>query len=130
MLYRAIIEPYFDYCCFIWDVLNNELADKLQKLQNRAIRVITNSDYHSSATALRDELAWDYLYIRRGKKKKLKIMFKIINDQTPVYRKKHVRSFCYSGVHSWNSLPSNVRAMRFFINFKNKIECPPPTSTR
>ena len=41
LLYRALIEPYFDYCCPVWDGLSNELADKLQKLQNRAIRVIT-----------------------------------------------------------------------------------------
>ena len=43
----------------MWDGLSNELADKLQKLQNRAIRVITKSDYYSSATALRGKLGWD-----------------------------------------------------------------------
>ena len=48
-------------------VLCNELSDKLQKLQNRAIRVITKSDYHSSATALRTRLGWDDLSIRRMK---------------------------------------------------------------
>ncbi|CAH3146369.1 unnamed protein product, partial [Porites lobata] len=48
----ALIEPHFVYCCPEWDGLNNELADKLQKLQNRAIRVITKSDYRSCATAL------------------------------------------------------------------------------
>ena len=56
LIYRALIEPYFDYCSPVWDGLCNELADKLQKLQNRAIRVITKSDYHSSATALRSLL--------------------------------------------------------------------------
>ena len=30
--------PYFDYCSPVWDGLSNELADKLQKLQNRAIQ--------------------------------------------------------------------------------------------
>ena len=68
LLYRAaLIEPYFDYCCPVWDGLNNELADKLQKLQNRAIRVITKSDYYSSATALRGKLGWDNLCNRRKK---------------------------------------------------------------
>ena len=57
LLYRAIIERYFDYFCPVWDGLNNELADKFaQKLQNHAIRVITKSDYYSSASALRCEL--------------------------------------------------------------------------
>jgi len=53
----------------VWGGLNNELADKLQKLQNRVIRVITKSDYYSSATALRGKLGWNNLYIWRKKKK-------------------------------------------------------------
>ena len=65
LLYRALIEPYFDYCCPVWDGLSNELTDKLQKLQNRAIRIITKSDFYSSATALRLKLGWDSLYTRR-----------------------------------------------------------------
>ena len=132
----------------MWDCLSNELADKLQKLQNRAIRVITKSDYYSSATALRSKLGWDNL-CTRSKKQILKIMFKTLNDQSPEYLKglfkpfstdyglrnsdnklalpkprtdflKH--SFCYSGAHLWNSLPSNVRAIRSFTNFINEID--------
>ena len=148
LLYRALIEPYFDYCCPVWDGLSNELADKLQKLQNRAIRVITKSDHYSSATALRGELGWDNLCTRR-KKQKLKLMFKTLNDQSPEYLKGLFmpfstdyglrnsdnklalpkprtdflkRSFCYSGAQLWNSLPSNVRAMRSSTKFKNKID--------
>ena len=148
LLYRALIEPYFDYCCPVWDGLSNELADKLQKLQNRAIRVITKSDHYSSATALRGELGWDNLSTRR-KKQKLKLMFKTLNDQSPEYLKGLFipfstdyglrnsdnklalpkprtdflkRSFCYSGAQLWNSLPSNVRAIRSFTKFKNKID--------
>ena len=148
LLYRALIEPYFDYCCPVWGGLSNELADKLQKLQNRAIRVITKSDYYSSTDALRGKLGWDDLCTRR-KKQKLKLMFKTLNDQSPEYLKdlfkpfstdyglrncdnKLVlpqprtdflkRSFCYSGAHLWNSLPSNVRAIRSFTNFRNEID--------
>ena len=148
LLYRALIEPYFDYCCPVWGGLSNELADKLQKLQNRAIRVITKSDYYSSADALRGKLGWDDLCTRR-KKQKLKLMFKTLNDQSPEYLKdlfkpfstdyglrncdnKLVlpqprtdflkRSFCYSGAHLWNSLPSKVRAIRSFTNFRNEID--------
>ena len=148
LLYRALIEPYFDYCCPVWDGLSNELADKLQKLQNRAIRVITKSDHYSSATTLRGELGWDNLSTRR-KKQKLKLMFKTLNDQSPEYLKGLFmpfstdyglrnsdnklalpkprtdflkRSFCYSGAQLWNSLPSNVRAIRSFTKFKNKID--------
>jgi len=82
--YRALIEPHFDYCCPVWNGLSNELADNLQKLQNRVVRVITKSDYHSSATALRTRLRWDDLSIRR-KKTKAKLMFNAENESTPEY---------------------------------------------
>ena len=55
---------------------SNELTDKLQKLQNRAIRIIMKSDFYSSATALRSKLGWDTLFTRR-KKHKAKLMFKV-----------------------------------------------------
>ena len=32
---------YIDYCSADWDRLSQKLSDKLQKLQNRAVRVIT-----------------------------------------------------------------------------------------
>ena len=155
LLYRALIELYFDYCCPVWDGLSNELADKLQKVQNRAIRVITKSDYYSSAAALRSKLGWDNLCTRR-KKQKLKLMFKTLNDQSPEYLKGLFkpfstdyglknsnnklflpkprtdflkRSFCYNGAHLWNRLPSNVRAIRSFTNFRNEIDRTPTRQT-
>ena len=92
LLYRALIEPYFDYCCPVWGGLSNELADKLQKLQNRAIRVITKSDYYSSTDALRGKLGWDDLCTRR-KKQKLKLTFKSLNAQSPEYLKDLFKPF-------------------------------------
>ena len=44
-IYGALIQPRFDYCSSVWDGLNITLNDKLQKLQNRAARVITKSQY-------------------------------------------------------------------------------------
>ena len=39
-LYKALIQPYFDYCRPLWDTCDKTLKDKLQILQNRAARVI------------------------------------------------------------------------------------------
>ena len=38
-IYKGLIEPHFDYCSAVWDGLSQQLSDKLQKLQNRAVRV-------------------------------------------------------------------------------------------
>ena len=37
-IYKGLIEPHFDYCSAVWDGLTQQLSEKLQ---NRAIRVIT-----------------------------------------------------------------------------------------
>ena len=44
-IYKGLIEPRFDYCSAVWDDLTQQLNEKVQKLQNRAIRVITKSSY-------------------------------------------------------------------------------------
>ena len=42
-VYRSIVEPYFTYCCIVWDSIGETLVDSLQKLQYRAARVITGA---------------------------------------------------------------------------------------
>ena len=48
-IYNALILPHFDYCSPVWDCLSGYLSDKLQKLQNRAARVITKSPFDTSS---------------------------------------------------------------------------------
>ena len=38
-IYKGLIKPHFDYCSAVWDGLTQQLSEKLQKLQNCAIRV-------------------------------------------------------------------------------------------
>ena len=67
-VYQALIQPHFDYCCSVWDGLGETLSSKLQKLQNRAVRVIvTRSSYDTNATVLLDTLHLDNLSLRRKK---------------------------------------------------------------
>ena len=46
-VYRSIVEPYFTYCCIVWDSIGETLVDSLQKLQNRAACVITGANFHT-----------------------------------------------------------------------------------
>ena len=39
-IYKSTIEPYFDYCSTVWNSTGSELSSKLQRLQNRAARII------------------------------------------------------------------------------------------
>ena len=83
-VYTALIQPHFDYCCSVWDELGGTLATKLQKLQNRAARVIARSSYDADADALLTLLQLDNLSIRR-KKIKAQLMFKILKGNAPSY---------------------------------------------
>ena len=57
-MYRGIIEPHLRYCCSVWGVCGGTRLQVLQKLQNRAARIVTNSSYDSSASALTKTLNW------------------------------------------------------------------------
>ena len=56
-----------------------QLSEKLQKLQNRAIRVITKSTYDTSSRFLLNSLGWDNLSVRRAKQK-ANLMYKTIKN--------------------------------------------------
>ena len=60
------------------------LSDKLQRLQNRAVRVLTNTCYDADANQLLKELGWDNLETRR-QKLKAEMVYKSLNGLAPNY---------------------------------------------
>ena len=145
-IYNALIQPHFDYCAPVWDGLSSYLCEKLQKLQNRAARVILQANCEVNSCMRLETLKWNQLSLRR--KQKAIMMFKSLNGLAPVYlhdlfseqhtdydlrdsfRKLNLpkprtdylkRSFGYSGALLWNSLPENIRAIRSIGQFKKEI---------
>ena len=55
-MYRSIIEPHFRFCCSVWGVCSGTALNKLQKLQNRAARIATNSPYDAPSQPLLEKL--------------------------------------------------------------------------
>ena len=51
-MYRGIVEPQLSYCCSVWGCCSNSKINILQKIQNRAARIVTNSPYDASAAPL------------------------------------------------------------------------------
>ena len=64
-IYNALVMPYFNYCSPVWDNIGKGLSDKLQKLQNRAARIVTFSNYEVRSSDLLDELGWERLENQR-----------------------------------------------------------------
>ena len=78
-IYKALIQPYFDYCSPLWDTCGKILQDKLQKFQSRAARVITGASYDIRSTDVLDALGWQTLDVKRLENK-LIMMYKILNN--------------------------------------------------
>ena len=67
-IYDALVEPYLEYCCEVWGCMGLCQCDKLQKLQNRAARVITScEDYRIRSANILQDLGWETLENRRSK---------------------------------------------------------------
>ena len=145
---KGLIEPHFDYCSVVWDGLSQQLSEKLQKLQNRAARVITKSSYNTNSNYLLNSLSWDNLSVRRTKQK-ANLMYNCVYKLAPNYlcnmftlrtlsfdlrdasqklylpkpRTDHLkRSFSYSGASLWNDLPEDIRNTKSLRNFKTRID--------
>ena len=53
---HGLVQSHFDYCSVVWGNCAKTLSDKLQRLQNRAVRVLTHSSYDADANLLLKEL--------------------------------------------------------------------------
>jgi len=146
-IYNALVLSWFDYCDVVWDNLPITLADRLQKLQNRAARIITKSNYDIRSRDILASLGWKSLAKRRQEHKAI-TMFKALNGLAPEnlsklfqpqkhkynFREKEKsltlpkpktnfmkRAFVYDGAKIWNSLPSNVKCSSDLYKFKRSL---------
>ena len=148
-VYKSVIEPYFDYCSIVWDTLSIELTDKLQRLQNRAARIITGATYNVRSKNVLEKLEWLPLKERRVEQKAI-MMYKIVNNLAPKYMVQmfennhgsnyynlrnskydfqlpkckteyYGKSFAFSGAKVWNSLPNSLRDAQSLKSFKKQL---------
>ena len=141
------MQPYFDYCCVVWGNCNKSLATKLQKLQNRATRILTFTPYDASVDNLFTSLAWKKLEAQR-KIQIASMVYKSLNGVAPQYlhslfsyrnevssyslrdsegklaiplsRTYYVKnSFSYRGSALWNNLPIELRQAQTLSAFKH-----------
>ena len=81
--YNSLIQSHLDYCCEVWDVIGKTLRDHLQKLQNRAARIIMTFKNESGQSLLtRNSLGWITLEERRAQMK-ARLVYQLINKLAP-----------------------------------------------
>ena len=145
-IYNSFIASNFNYCPIVWHFCSVASTNKMEKIQERALRFIYN-DFQSSTEALLSLSDTSPLHIKR-----MKLMaceaYKIINELSPTYirdlinvkvsqynfRNEHqaslpqvnstrygLKSFRYEAARIWNSLPNNIRTAESFPHFKRLI---------
>ena len=57
-MYRGMFEPHLSYCCSVWGFCTETKLNSLQKIQNRVVRITTNSPYDAPAVPLLQNLGW------------------------------------------------------------------------
>ena len=115
-MYQGLIEPYFSYCAPVWDGIGSKLSDKLQKLQNRAARVIIRSSYDASSSSVLEELRWNNLYTKRKMQKAI-FMYKFTNNLTPM----NLQDLFVTRVSHYSLRDSEGKLNCFFLNLERII---------
>ena len=148
LLYKTIIQSHFDYCSITW--MNGNLCDlqRLQTLQNRALRVVLGVDAQYNREALYNTLKIDRLN-ERWKKQAVTQIHKAIYNLLPeslcsriALREKYYnvrnndtivslpkprtnilkRSPFYSASKLFNKLPQNIRIIDNIRSFTKAIQ--------
>ena len=83
-LYTSIVEPHFQYCCSVWGCCNSTGILQLQRLQNRAACIVTNSHFDAPSKPLIQSLGWKTIEQLINRQVNL-TFFKCLNSIAPNY---------------------------------------------
>ena len=140
-IYKSLILPHFDYCSAVWGCIGNGLSQKLEKLQNRAARIITGSSWDARSVPILHAHKWNSLADRRAKQLK-SLMFKTVNHLVPKYLSDKFANvntihrhnlfiprpntealkkiFCYRVAVTWNSLSVEAKQATTLNSFYSR----------
>ena len=136
-IYKTMILPVMEYGDIAYDKSDAKLLDKLQLLQNRALRICINRNMHIPIILLHREckiakleprrIAHLRLFMYKQQKNELIVNRREVFTRThdacvfttvrPV-NEKYKRNIYYKGAVTWNDLPVATRNIRIYEDFK------------
>ena len=84
MLYQGLVEPHSRFSCSVWGTSGVTTRCTLEKLQNRAIRIITDSPYDAPAKPHLRQLRLPSI-AEMILQESASMVYKAINGQVPTY---------------------------------------------
>ena len=136
-VYKSMILPYFDYGDIIYMNSNQDGLDKLQRLQNRCLKICKRLDRRHETKDLHVITRCPMLSDRRTAHINNFMYKRLVREHhvddrdirtrahdAPLFRlevpklEAYKRSVKYSGASQWNSLPAEVRNIDNFKQFK------------
>ena len=146
-IFNSFILCHFNYCPLVWHHCSKESMNKMEKVQERGLRIVYNDKFSDYADLL-SKANKQTLYIERLKRIAL-LVYKAINNEGPpvlhdLFEKKElnynlrdsnkinqplvntkkfgIHSLRYSGALLWNQLPFDVKNSTDLKTFKNLIK--------
>lgn len=145
LIYKSIIAPHFDFCATILFLSKKSEMDRMQKLQNRAMRTILKCNKYTSVDLMLETLQWlsikQRIYLRT-----FITIFNLKNKTLPEYLQSNLKysthrynvrnkndfkltftrttnaqnSLFYKGLKLFNELPDLIKNEKKLNNFKRK----------
>jgi hypothetical protein len=143
-LYYSLIYPYLCYCCIIWGNSYDATLHSIVVLQNRAVRILTNSPYRLTANPLFNQLKLlqikdlcNYQILLFMYQTRYVLLphtcqhYCVPNDVSRYATRKpsyftlftcrtnvRKKSICISGPKLWNTIPPELLTINSLPNFK------------
>ena len=147
IIYNSFILSNFNYCPIVWHFCSKRSSDKMEKLQERGLRFVTE-DYSFPLHVILNQTKSKLLHVNRIQTIANEA-YKILNKNAPFYlhdllsfkqnsynsrrqnqvevpqvntTKYGLESFRYEATRIWNSLPNNIRTVDSYKEFKRLLQ--------
>jgi len=81
LAYNTLVRPTLEYCSTVWDPYTHRNIDRLERINTKAARFITNNYTYAPGitTRIKQQINMDFLHVRR-QTHRLTLMYKITNN--------------------------------------------------
>lgn len=145
--YKSLVRPTLEYACTVWDPYQKGDINKLEMVQRRAARYVTNRFHNTSSVSdMLEHLEWPSLSARR-KNARLTMLFKITHGIVAINKDQYLTSqlrptrhshtlayqihYCRTDsrkhsffprtIQDWNSLPQDLVISKSLDSFKTRL---------